>query len=138
MDFMKKMRKRLYIAVGYIIIGVIFAVLFYCGISKNQYLQVLGITLIVMGIARTIQYKAITKDEESVRRQRITETDERNIAIVHKAKSLAFSLYVFICAVLVIVLEIIGEKEYSTILALSICALVTLYWICFFIYHKRS
>ena len=91
-----------------------------------------------MGIVRIIQYKKITKDEESIRRRRIAETDERNITILHKAKSDAVGIYVTITATAVVILEIIGRSELSTILASTVCALVLLYLICYWIYQKRS
>ncbi len=138
MEFMKKLKKRLIIAVVQIIIGAAFVALFCCNISQNQYLQTLGIALIITGIARIVQYKRITKDEESIRRQRIAETDERNIAIMHKAKSTAFGLYVLIAALTVIVLEVIEKTDYSNILALNVCTLVALYWISYLVYSKRS
>lgn len=138
MDFKKKLKTRLNVAIGYIIIGIIFAALFYSKIIENQYLLSLGIALIVMGIVRIIQYKKITKDEESIRRRRIAETDERNIAILHKAKSAAVGIYVTITAAAAVILEIIGKSELSVILASSVSTLVLLYLICYLIYQKRS
>lgn len=138
MDFKKKLKTRLYIAIVYIIIGVAFAVLYLCGMSENQYLLSLGIALIIMGILRIRQYMKITKDDESVRRREISETDERNIAILHKAKSSAFGLYTFITAAAAIVLEILGKSELATVLALNVGAIVGLYWICYWVYQKKS
>ena len=137
MDYKKKLKTRLYTAIAYIFIGIIFSVLYFCGVSENQSVLSLGIALIVMGILRIRQYMKITKDDESIRKQRIAETDERNIAILHKAKSVAFGLYVFIVAIVVIILELLGKSELSTILALNVCAIVLLYWICYWIYQKK-
>ena len=137
MDYKKKLNTRLYTAIAYIFIGIIFSVLYFCGVSENQSVLSLGIALIVMGILRIRQYMKITKDDESIRKQRIAETDERNIAILHKSKSVAFGLYVFIVAIVVIILELLGKSELSTILALNVCAIVLLYWICYWIYQKK-
>lgn len=135
MDFKKKLRIRLYMAIAYIITGIVFAALFFR--STNEYMMTLGIALIIMGIFRIIRYMKITKDDDSVRLQKIAETDERNISIIHKAKSTAFGLYILITAMAVIVLEILGNSELSSILGLNVCIIVFLYWICYRIYQKK-
>lgn len=135
MDFKKKLRIRLYMAIAYIITGIAFAALFFR--STNEYMITLGIALIIMGIFRIIRYMKITKDDDSVRLQKIAETDERNISIIHKAKSTAFGLYILITAMAVIVLEILGNSELSSILGLNVCIIVFLYWICYRIYQKK-
>lgn len=137
MDYKKKLKSRLYTAIAYIFIGIIFSVLYSCGVSENQYVLSLGIAFIIMGILRVRQYMKITKDEESIRKQRIAETDERNIAILHKAKSAAFGLYVFIVATAVIILELLGKSELSTILAWNVCVITLLYWVCYRVYQKK-
>lgn len=138
MDYKQKLKTRLCTAITYISSGIIFIALYGSKTTENQYLFSLGIALVIMGIARIIQYKRITKDEESIRRQKVAETDERNIAIIHKAKSTAFGLYVFGVASIVIVLEILEITKYTNILALSVCSLALLYWICYWLYQKRS
>ena len=89
-----------------------------------------------MAVIRLIAYMRITKDDESIKRQEIAENDERNIAIIHKAKSTAFGLYVFLVATIIIILELLGITELTTILALNLCGIVVLYWLCYYIYHK--
>lgn len=138
MDYKQKLKTRLYTAITYISSGIIFIALYGSKTTENQYLFSLGIALVIMGIARIIKYKQITKDEESIRRQKVAETDERNIAILNKAKSTAFGLYIFGVATIVIVLEILEITKYTNILALSVCVLALLYWICYWIYQKRS
>ena len=122
----------------YIITGVLLVVLCLLNVIENEYLMTFGVALAVLGLLKTVQYKRITKSEETIRERRIEESDERNIAIMHKAKSAAFGWYVIISGVSVIVLEIIGEKEYTKFIAFSVCALVFLYWISYFIYSKKS
>lgn len=137
MDFEKKLKSRLEIAVGYILIGVILVVLNLAKIIENEYLETLGIAFALMGALRIIQYKRITKNEETIKSREIAEKDERNISIMHKAKSMAFGLYILITGVVVIVLEAMGRRENASILALNVCGLVLLYWICYFIYNRK-
>ena len=138
MDFEKKLKSRLNIGIGYIVTGIILIILSITKVIENEYLESFGIVLAVMGILRIIQYKRITKNNETIRNREIAETDERNIAIIHKSKSMAFGLYMLIACVLVIVFEIMGRAEYSNIMALNIFGLVFLYWISYFIYNKKS
>ena len=50
---------------------------------------------------------------------------------------MAFGLYILITGVVVIVLEAMGRRENASILALHVCGLVLLYWICYFIYNRK-
>ncbi len=138
MDFMKKLKTRRNVAISYGLIGILFTALFFTDIMKSEYILTLGIAFIVMGIFRLVQYKRITKDEQSVLRRKTEEYDERNVSIIRKSRSAAFTLYVFITAVAVIVLQLLGKSELSSILGLNVCAIVLLYWICYVIYHKIS
>lgn len=138
MDFEKKLKSRLNTGIGYIITGIILIVLFITKVIENEYLETIGIVLAVMGILRIIQYKKITKDEESIRRKKIEETDERNISIMHKAKSTAFSIYALIVCLSVIVFEVMEKPEYAKVSAINVYALLAIYWVSYFIYSKKS
>ncbi len=137
MDYEKKLKQRLYLAIIFIISGIVFTALYCSGISGNQTLLSAGVIFAVVGFARLVWYRKVTKDEESIRRQKIAETDERNIAICNKSKSMAFGLYVFGVALIVVVLEIFGKTEIATVLALNVCVLIILYQICYFIYRRK-
>ncbi|MBE6988830.1 MAG: hypothetical protein E7432_08690 [Ruminococcaceae bacterium] len=135
MEFRKKLKTRLYIAIAYIIIGAITTAVVFGMNIENEFFSAYGIALIVCGAVRLRQYIKLTSSEENIRKQEIAESDERNIAIMNKARSWAFSLYVILMGVAVIILEIIGKAEIATAAAISICGLVVLYWIS---YHAIS
>lgn len=137
MDFEKKLKTRLKISIGYIAIGIIIIIFYLTKISENEYLPVLGTTLVIMGVLRLVQYKEITKNSETIHNQEIIETDERNISIMHKAKSMAFGLYIIIACIFVVTFEVMGKTEYSNVVAINVCLLITIYWICYFIYQKK-
>ena len=138
MDFEKKLKARHSIILIYMAVGVLLIALNLLKIFENDYLMTFGVTLTILGFLKTLQYKKITKNEESIRRRKVLESDERNIAIMHKAKSAAFGCYVIIACLSVIVLSVMGEKEYSRFIAFTVCALVFLYWISYFIYSRKS
>ncbi len=138
MDFKKKLKTRLYISVGYILVGIILTVAVNVLQPENPFLSTYGIALIVCGIVRIRNYFMITKDDETIRKQRIAETDERNILIASKAKNASFGIYILLASAAVIVLESLNKPEPAKMLAYTVCALVFTYWISYWIIRKKS
>ena len=137
MDFMKKMRMRFWLAIGYIVFGVLLFLI--CTfVRANDFLSAFGFAFVVMGIARLKKYFIITKNEETIKRQRIAENDERNLAIASKARNIAFGIYITAAAVAVIVLHLLNMIDASKLIAYTVCALVFIYWVAYFIIRKRS
>ena len=132
------LKLRLNVAITYIVLGVILIVGTFITKTENDFISTFGFMMILMGLVRIRNYRIITKDEDTIRKQQIIETDERNISIVHKAKSAAFAVYTFILGAAVIVLSFIGMHEAAKWVAYSVCLLVVIYWICYFIYQKKS
>lgn len=138
MKFENKLKLRLYLAIGYIVLGVIMIILFNLRGAENSYLSSMGLALIVVGIVRIRNYIIITKDEQTVIKQKIAETDERNIAIADKAKSVSFMIYVFIGCVAVIVLEILNKTQWVLAVSGAVCLLIVIYWISYLIIRKNK
>ncbi len=137
MEFKKKLKTRLYLAISYIVLGVgMIAAGFITG-TDNQFVSSYGLALAVVGIVRLKQYFRITKNEERIRKQEIAETDERNIAIVHKARSITFSIYVLLACVVVIVLSFMQLHQAAMWISFSVFVLIAIYWITYFIVRKR-
>ncbi len=138
MDFKKKLKIRLFLAIGYIALGVAMIVLFLFVSSKNDFLSSFGLALVVIGIVRIRQYAMITKNEETIMRRQIAEGDERNISIANKAKSAAFIIYVFVTCIAIIVLQLIDYTILASILSATVGLLILIYWISYWIIRKRS
>lgn len=138
MDFRKKLKTRLCVGITYIILGIAMIAVSILSKTENQFISSLGLAFVVLGIVRIRNYFIITKSDESVRKQEIAETDERNLSIANKARSAAFILYVFIAALFVIVMGIIGKFEVAQWASYSVALLVAIYWIFYFIYQKKS
>jgi len=138
MEFEKKLKSRLNIGIVYIAAGIILIILYITKVIENEYLETFGIVLAVMGILRIIQYKKITKNDETIRSREIAETDERNISIMYKAKNAAFGIYAIIACLSVIVFEVMEKPEYAKFSAINVYALLAIYWVSYFIYNKRS
>jgi len=138
MDYKKKLKQRLYYGVICIVLGVIMIVGVKVTKSENEYISAFGFALAMVGVARIIQYLKITKNEDSIKKQKINETDERNISIIQKAKSATFSIYLLISCSVVIVTALIDMPDVAKVIGYSQFVLVIIYWICYFIYQKKS
>ena len=96
-----------------------------------------GTALMVIGIVRLRQYRKLMASPEAMRAQEVAETDERNVMLANKAKSYAFFWYVLICSVAVIVLEFMNQVQIATSLAFSVCFLILLYWVCYYVLRRK-
>ena len=137
MRFAEKMKTRRNIAVLYIALGIAMIVAAAAVKTENAFLSSFGLILAVMGVARLRQYRRITQNKETVRAQEIRETDERNVMLAHRARSLTFTLYIALSGVAVITLSLLGRHEFARMISYSVCLLAALYWICWFILKKR-
>ena len=138
MDYKKKLKSRFYIAVIYIILWIVMIASTFLIRTDNNFISSFGFVMIIMGLVRIRNYRIITKNEDTIRKQEIIETDERNIAIQNKAKSVTFSIYTLLLATAVIILSLFNMHEIAKWLAYAVLLLVVIYWICYFIYQKKS
>lgn len=138
MDFKKKLKTRLYIAVTYTAIGIFMIILQFGIKEKSDFLSSFGFAMAIMGLIRIRNYFIITKSEESIRKREIAETDERNISIMLKAKNAAFSVYMILSGIAVIVLSCLNQNEKAIWIAYSVLLLVFFYWISYMYFRKKS
>ena len=137
MEFKKKLKQRLYIAVSYIVIGLTLIAADALNHFENQFFFSFGMALTVMGILRLIRHRKITKDDASIRKQELAETDERTLMMAEKARSWAFSYSIMIAGIAVIVLSLLGKHDAAQPFAWFVCGEVVLYWICWLILRKK-
>lgn len=137
MDFKKKLKTRLYLAIAYIVIGALIVLVANIYNAADSFFSTFGLVLAVCGVVRIRNHFIITKDEESIRKQEITETDERTVMIVHKARSMTFILYVMVSCVAVIALMIAGQEQMAQLISYSVCILIAIYWACYLYFKKK-
>ena len=137
MDFKKKMKTRLYTAIIYIVLGVMMNIGVAVVKSDNDFISGFGFALIIMGIVRIRNYWLITKNDETIRKRQITETDERNVLIMYKARSMTFSIYFFLLGIAVIVLSLLSMHDAAKWIESSVGLLAVIYWICYWVYQKK-
>ena len=137
MEFKKKLKQRLYIALSYIAIGIALIAADALNHFENQFFFSFGITLIVMGILRLIRHRKITKDDASIHRQEVAETDERTLMMAEKARSWAFSYSIMIAGIAVIVLSLLGKHDAALPFAWYLCGMTAVYWIFWIILRRK-
>ena len=111
MNFKKKLTTRLVVGIVYIVLGVALIVTGLLTQSENAFWSSFGLALVVIGLVRIRNYRLITRNDERMWAQEIAETDERNVYIVHQARSAAFYIYVMIASVAVIVLQVLQMQK---------------------------
>ena len=136
MDYKKKLKTRLNTAIIMISVGIIFTVssIF----ADSEMASTFGAVFLVMGIARVVQYKRLLNDPEEMRRREIVETDERNVMLWTKARSLAFVIYIIAMGIAVIVLQLMEMSQAANIVSLCMMGFIVIYWICYFIIVKKN
>ena len=137
MDYKKKLKTRLYIAITYIVLGIGMIVYSFIDKTPNDFVSTFGILITVMGLVRIRNYVLLAKNEERSKKQQIKETDERNLLISLKAKSTAFSIYFLLLGIAVIALSFAGLHEAAKWLSYGVLMLVVIHYICYFVYQKK-
>ena len=137
MEFKKKLKTRLIVAVSYILLGLVLVAVDLMGQTDNYFYASFGFTLVIMGLLRIFQHRKITADEKSIRQQELTESDERTRMIAERARSWTFSLTVTLSGAIVLVLSLLGYHDESLPFAWLVCGMVTVYWICYLIIRKK-
>ena len=132
----RKVIVRAILAALYFIIGASIGI---CGefTSVDSYWSGLGTALVVVGAVQMIR---IVRYNTSAKYKEETDTainDERNHFLTMKAWSWAGYLYVLIAAVASIVFKLIGQEMLMFAASGSLCLILILYWISYFILRKK-
>ena len=103
----------------------------------NFFFSSFGLCLAIVGAARVRKHRLITRDEETIRKQMIIETDERNLAIADKARSICCILYFLGSGIAVIVLSILGMHQEATWVSYPMMLMLAVYFIAYWVMQKR-
>ena len=137
MEFKQKLKQRLWIAISYIVLGLILVIADAVNHFENYFFFSFGFALVIMGILRILRHLKTMRDDQSLRKQELAESDERVRMIAERARSWVFSLSVTGAGILVIALNILGYHDAALPFAWYVCGMVVLYWICFSVICKK-
>lgn len=137
MDYRKKLNKRLYYAIGYIVIGAALILLQITGRVSNEISASFGAAFAVCGVVRIIQHIRLVSNKDKMEQREIAEKDERNVMLYEKARSWAFGIYVILAGCAILVLYMLNMEFAAQIIAYALCALVFIYWVCYMIVKRK-
>ena len=137
MNFQKRMQMWHKLAIVYVGIGVLLMVTAAVTKSDNPFLTTFGACLLVLGVTRFLRWRRVTGSPETMQKTEIEMTDERNLMLMHRARSAAFVLYVISASVIVIVLSFLGIHQIAEWIAFSMSILVLFYWICWLVIRRK-
>lgn len=131
------MRKvRMLASILEVIIGITLCVCYFANLI-DEFWSGMGVALIVVGtlfLLRNIKYHTNEKYREEID---VQNTDERNKFLSLKAWSWAGYLFVIIAAAGTIIFKIIGKEELMMLSSGSVCLVLLLYWISYFLLRKK-
>ena len=97
----------------------------------------MGSALVVIGACRLLRAHRLNKNEEYREKMETYATDERIHFLRTKAWSWAGYLFIICSAISVIVFKILGQDLLSQAASWSVCLMLVLYWVSYFILKKK-
>lgn len=137
MEFRKTLKQRLISNLFCLLLGISLIVTAFFTHNNTNFLSSFGCALAAIGFAQGLRNLRTMRSEAACKRQEVAESDERNIMLANKAKSWAFSLYMMLAGIAVIVLSLLGKQEIAPIIGWSVCILTALYYVCYLILKKK-
>lgn len=131
---MKKLRAVL--SLCWITLGAVLLALGLTG-RVDDYWTTMGFALLVVGSLQLLRRHRISRNPALKEKMEIAESDERNHFIRSRAWAWAGYLYILLVALAVIVLRILGEELLSVAAAYSVCLMVILYWVSYWVLQKK-
>ena len=133
-DFAKKIKRRAALGAVYAVIGVLIIAAANVIKTDNETAYSFGAMFAAMGIAKIVQ---ILRNPSALRTRETAENDERNVMIVTRARSLAFSLSLVMGGLAVPVLFLSGNNFAASAVAYTVCGFAAVYWVSYlFVRHS--
>ena len=130
------MKRKSWVSVLYIIIGVITICLSLAG-KVDEFWSGMGSSLFIIGIIQLLRFYRFQKNEAYREKIEIEEQDERNHFIRNKAWAWAGYLFVMITAVASIILRVMGQALLSMVASGSVCLVLVLFWISYYLLKRK-
>lgn len=136
-EYEKKIRLRSRIGLVYALIGAAIIVAANTVKTDSDIAYSFGAIFAAMGIARFVQYTRLLNNKIALEKREIAENDERNVMLVTKARSLAFTAYFILGGIAVPIMFLTGNRETGLYIAYSICAFAAVYWVSYLIVRRK-
>ncbi len=137
MKFKSKTMTRIVLMLMYVVIGAVMWAVGTFGSNPNDTISAMGIAMAVCGAMLAVRNIIVICDPEKLQKRETAETDERNVMLMQKSRSLAFAIYIMAAAVAIIVMICTGMESEGRIVAFTVCGLVVIYIISYLIMKVR-
>ena len=121
----------IYLAIGAVLIGLGFA-----GIV-DEFWSGMGSALLIVGALRLLRMYRLRSNTDYRERVETEATDERNHFIRGKAWSWTGYIYVLTAAAATIILRVMGLDMWSLAASCSVCFMLVVFWISYWILRKK-
>ncbi len=128
--------KRFIASILEIVIGSILMACSMFGIV-DEYWSGMGFALLVVGVVFLLRQFKYKTNEEYREKYDVERSDERNRYLSGKAWAWAGYLFVMIAAVGSVMLKMAGREELMLMASGSVCLIMALYWISYFVLKKK-
>ena len=129
--------KRLILSIFWVVLGLVLFVLSEAGIVDSSYFSGMGVALAVVGTLQVIRNLRYRKDKEYKEKIDIEVSDERNRFL--RLQSWAWTGYIVVLveAAGTITAAVLGQEIIRQVLSFSVCLIVCVYWISWFILSRK-
>ena len=131
-----KKDKRFYFSIVYIVIGVVLFGISFAGMV-DEFWSGMGSAFFVIGFLRLLRFYRFQKNDAYREMIETEEKDERNHFLRNKAWAWAGYMYVIIMAVATIIFKIIGQEVLMMAASCSVCLVLVLFWISYYILRRK-
>lgn len=137
MKYQKKVNARISVGAVYMLIGVAIIALSAVNIIDNDFIYPFGAAFAAVGFVQIVKNIRLIRNPKTMERREIAETDERNVMIWEKARSLTLSVFSVLGGIAIIILYLIEQFFAGQIVAYTMYGLLTIYWICYLIIKRK-
>ena len=134
MQYETKVKIRAAAALLWILLGIAMMVINW--VYKNDNSFGFGFCFLVVGLLKAVKYISLFKNNSEMLKREISENDERNIMLVEKARSLAYTIIIFCTGIAVVVFSLLENLAVVQILTMVICLMLIIDFICYYILRK--
>ena len=103
----------------------------------DEFWSGMGSALLVIGIIRLLRFYRLKKNDGYREKMETAQTDERNQFIRMKAWSWAGYLFIMVTAIATIIFRTLGQDLLSQVASYSVCLMLVLYWVSYFVLKKK-
>ncbi len=127
--------------------GIVYGVLFVLGLvllaaalrfNLDSIYSGMGGALIGVSAVRIAMCVYAAKNPDYMKRQQIENTDERNIYLAHRARSIAYSFGILICSAACIAALVLNMRAYGILLGYVVCLFLLLYMVTYFVLKRKN